>query len=117
MALVNAGLDAAPQLVEVLAHGREGGRDRGCIENSARPRQCCVDLFVRRIARSPAFKKRFSDFPFGIAACGEGFADTGGTVTKPDGAIFADGLGEFHEAFMGAGFDEGGARHLRRSSL
>ncbi len=37
LALIDAGLDAAPKLVEVFANGREGGRDRG-VWNTVRDR-------------------------------------------------------------------------------
>lgn len=103
----DASLGANDDPIEFLFEGFLGGGDVGCVEHGAGSVRGGVDLLVGVVAEAPPVDEWADAVPVCVAARGKGFADSGGTEADPDGALLFHGVGEFGEAAVFFGDDEG----------
>jgi hypothetical protein len=92
--LVDAGLDALEQHVEVLvelARGAAGGRG---VEEGPGTGERGVDRGVAVLAWSPVLDQGLGGVPVGVAAGGQRLVDAGGAEAQSEVALPADGVGE-----------------------
>lgn len=89
--------------------------DFGRVEDGAGPVGEGVVLGVVVAAGSPFVDVGLEGVPVGVAAGGVGLADAGIAVADADGSFFADGVGEFGEASVFFGHDEGLVHHSSSS--
>lgn len=107
--LVDADVDAGVQQFEVVAEFTQGAGDGGGVEQGARSGERGVDVLVGVLAWAPGAQQVLGFVPAGVAVRGLGFAYSGWPVADSDVAVAFDGVGEFDEASVFFGGDEGPA--------